>query len=229
MTAYTMGEKRRQRQERQKRSAPVARSGAQEVIRQQALTTRALIEPENLRWFVLQVESTHEEQVIRSLDMRSIPAAIPTVPKERIRRGKVYRWRSPIAHGYVLLGFPNIGAIDWWDILNINYVWNVIPDRSTGRAAQMPWRTSYTEQGVIRKGGVEVLLPDLEAVRTGAARYVRAHKFAAGDAVRVEAGPFTGFEGKVQQMDGASARLLLNILGRQTPVQMSAEDVVKAA
>lgn len=226
MNAYTKGAKKRARQGR---SSPAVRREAVEVIREQSLTTRALIEPENLRWFVLQVESTKEERVIRSLDMRSIPAAIPTVPKERVRRNKVYRWRSPVAHGYVLLGFPDIGAIDWWDILNINHVWNVLPDRSTGRAAQMPWQTTYTDAGIIRRGGVEVLLSDLQSVRVGAAKYVRAHKFKAGDAVRVEAGPFTGFEGKVQQMDGASAKLLLNILGRQTPVEMSADDVVRAA
>ena len=124
MSAYTKGAKRRQRMNR-----PVVPGPAlHEVVREQFLTTRALIEPENLRWFVLRVQSMKEEKVIKSLDLRALPAAIPTVPKERRQRGKIHKWRSPLAHGYVLLGFPGTADIEWWDVLNIDYVWNPIRD-----------------------------------------------------------------------------------------------------
>lgn len=221
MTAYTKGAKRRQRQSR----PVVVGSSEREVVREQQLTTRSLIEPENLRWFVLCVESTQEERVIKSLDLRAIPAAIPTVPKKRRARGKLYRWRSPLAHGYVLIGFPGVADIEWWDILQIDYVWNPIRD-DDGKPARAPWRTSYEENGEIKRGGVEVLLPELAPVRATAAEFMRRAKiYEKGTPVQVTQGAFAGFDGRVEDATEAEVSILATIFGRQTRMTVPVADV----
>jgi transcription antitermination factor NusG len=223
MSVYTKGGKRRARLER--RGGPVSSVRTNEVIREQTLTTRALIEPENLRWFVLRVQSQQEERVIRSLDLRAIPAAIPTVPKERTRRGTTYRWRTPIAHGYVLIGIPGSGEIPWWDLLQIDYVWSPVKD-DQGNAAQAPWRTTYEDDGEIKRGGVEVLLPDLVSVRVTAAEYMRrARRFEKDTPVQIKEGPFAGFDGKVESATDAQVSILASIFGRQTKITVPVADV----
>lgn len=223
MTAYTKGAKKALRRS-QRHMLPAGRR-RNEVVREQTFTTRALIEPENLRWFVLRVQSQQEERVIRSLDLRAIPAAVPTVPKERKRRGTTYRWRSPIAHGYVLVGIPGTADIPWWDLLQIDYVWSPVKD-DQGYPAQAPWRTSYEENGEIKRGGVEVLLPELAPVRATAAEFMRRAKaFEKEKPVQVKGGPFAGFDGIVEDATDAEVTVLLSIFGRHTRVIVPVSDV----
>jgi transcription antitermination factor NusG len=220
----------RQRKIRRQRSVqPVRQQNMPEVVRPQMMETRFLIEPENLRWFVLCVESTSEEALIRVMDLVGVPAAIPTVAKERVRRGKVFRWRAPVASGYVLIGFPGTATIPWWEIKRFRIVYDPLRD-DQGNPVQVPWECTYNDKGTIREGGVKTLLADFEAIRIGAAKYVRSRPtFEANDAVRVQDGPFRGFEGKVQEIVGGAAIVLLNILGRQTPANMPLEQIVRAA
>lgn len=220
---------RQRRLQRRDRVQPVVHSGLTEVIRPQLMETRHLIEPENLRWYVLQVKSQKEEALIHVMDLVGIPAAIPTVPKERIRRGKVFRWRAPVASGYVLIGFPGTARIPWHEIVRFQIVYDPLRD-DQGCPVQVPWECSYMDDGKLKDGGVRTLLADLQAVRIGAAKYARARPmFEPNDYVRVQDGPFTGFEGKVQQVIGNAAIVLLNMLGRQTPANMPLEQIVRAA
>lgn len=223
MSAYTKGAKKALR--RSQRGMPAIGRRFNEVIREQTLTTRALIEPENLRWFVLRVQSMQEERVIRSLDLRAIPAAIPTVPKERRQRGIIYRWRAPLAAGYVLIGIPGSAPVPWWDLLQIDYVWSPVPD-DQGNAAQAPWRTSYEENGQIKRGGIEVLLPDLMPIRSTAAEFMRRAKaFEKDMPVQIKEGPFAGFDGKVVSATDVDVSIMLTIFGRQTKVTIPVADV----
>jgi transcription antitermination factor NusG len=193
------------------------------------METRHLIEPENLRWFVLRVESTKEETLIGVMDRMGIPAAIPTVHKERVRRGKVFRWRAPVASGYVLIGFPGTARIPWWEITQYRIVYSPLRD-DQGNPVQVPWECPIMVKGVVKDGGVKTLLADFEAIRKGAAKYIRARPaFDANDNVRVQDGPFEGHFGKVQEVVGGSATILLNILGRQTPASMPLDHIIKAA
>lgn len=220
---------RQRRIKRKAQPAPVIRDGLTEVVRPQMMETRHLIEPENLRWFVLRVESTKEETLISVLDRKGIPAAIPTIQKERVRRGKIFRWRAPVASGYILIGFPGTARIMWHELTQFRMVYHPLRD-DQGNAMQVPWVCPYVDKGVIKDGGVKALLSDFDAIRKGAAKYLRGHAaFEANDNVRVQDGPFTGFEGKVQEVDGNAAIVLLNILGRQTPANMPVEHIVRAA
>lgn len=225
MTAYTKGAKKRARQGR---SSPSVRREPVEVIREQSLTTRALIEPENLRWFAANVQSQKEERVIEVLDLCGIPAAIPTVPKHRTRRGKTFRWRSPVCGGLIMVGFPGTAPIQWHEVTRFALVHGFV--NYNGRPRQIPWRASYEEDGQIKRGGVETLLTDLEAVRVGAAKYIRLHPaFEVGQTVRIEEGPFAGHEGKVEHSTNLDVRVLLTLFGRSNPITMPIGDVVRAA
>lgn len=222
--AYTKGAKRRG----PRRPAPVEAPGLQEVVRHQVVVSRAVIEPENLRWYILRVVPQKEESVVRVFDHAGIPAAIPTIQRERIRRGKLLKWRAAVAPTYVLVGFPGNGPIPWWNVLRFGVVRSVVA--AQGIPVQVPWRSVYESDGKIKRGGVEALLPDLDAIRIGASKFMRVWKqYAANDTVRVEAGPFAGFEGKVQNVSGSDASVLLEIFGRQTAVMLPIGDVVKAA
>lgn len=225
MSAYTKGAKRRLRQSR---PAPIQPRGLQEVIRPQITVTSSVIEPENLRWHVLRVAPQKEERVVEVFDRVGVPAAVPTVPRERRARGKILRWRSPIAHGYVLAGFPGTGPIPWYDVLRFGIVNSVLC--LEGRPVQIPWRTTFEHNGRIKRGGVEQLLPDVEAVRVGAAKFARNWPlFEVDETVRLQAGPFSGFEGKVQDICEQDATILVEIFGRHVPVRIGLGDAVRAA
>lgn len=220
---------RQRRLQRQSKPRAVVRHDMPEVVRPQVMETRHLIEPENLRWFVLCVESSKEETLIGVLDRMGIPAAIPTLQKERVRRGRVFRWRAPVASGYILIGFPGTARIMWHELTQFRMVYSPLRD-DQGNAMQVPWECPYMRKGAVRDGGVKALLADFDAIRKGAAKYVRNHPaWEADQNVRVQDGPFTGFEGKVQQVVNGSAIVLLNILGRQTPANMPLEHIVRAA
>lgn len=222
--AYTKGQKRRRPSRQNSVNAPPV----QEITRHQVTVSRAVIEPEALRWFVVRCAPQKEETVVRVFDLCGIPAAIPTTPRERIRRGRMLRWREPVAPSYVLVGFPGDGEIPWWDVLKFGVVRSAVGNN--GKPMQVPWRTTFQKDGVVKRGGVEALLPDLDAIRVGAAKYVRMwRQYDVNDSVRVKDGPFGGFEGKVQSITDSEISVLLNIFGRQTPLQLSVGDVVKAA
>lgn len=225
MSAYTKGAKRRQRQNR---PAQVVRTGETEVVRPQTLSTRALIEPENLRWYGLNVQSQMEERMIQVLDLCGIPAAIPTVPKERRRRGKLFRWRSPICGGLIMVGFPGTAPIQWHEVTRFSRVHGFV--NYNGRPQQIPWQADYEEDGKVKKGGVQTLLSDLDAVRVGAAKFIRMRpSYKVGDVVRIEDGPFKGHEGKVEHSSDLDVRVLLMMFGRASPMTLSIGDVVRAA
>lgn len=225
MSAYTKGAKRRQRQNR---PAQVVRTGETEVVRPQMLSTRALIEPENLRWYGLNVESQQEEKVIHILDLFGIPAAIPTIARQRVKFGRMLRWRAPICGGLVMVGFPGVATIQWHEITRLERVYSILNYR--GVPQQIPWAADFEEDGKIKKGGVQTLLADLDAVRVGAAKFIRMRpSFKVGEVVRIEDGPFKGHEGKVEHSTDLDVRVLLMMFGRASPMTLSIDAVVRAA
>jgi transcription antitermination factor NusG len=227
--AYSKRARRIQRKAVARASGPAIRSvGQEEVIRPQTLVTRAVIEPENLRWYGLCVESNREERVIQVLDLCSVPAAIPTVAKHKVRRGKVFRWRSPICHGLVMVGFPGTAPIQFHELTKFGLVHGFV--RHAGVPRQIPWAASYEQDGKVKRGGVQTLLADLEAVRVGAAKYMRMHPaYEAGDVVRIEEGPFAGHRGEVIASTNLDVQVLLTLFGRASPTTMAIGDVVRAA
>lgn len=225
--AVLSNRQRRMMKQGRVRSAPRA-PNVTEVVRHQEFVSKLVIEPENLRWFVAEIESGKEQFAVRVLEQSGIPSAVPTVARVKVRQGKIFRWRTPVVHGYILLGFPGSDVIPWHEIERFRIVYDVL--KIDGRRMQVPWRCSYFDGGKMRDGGVETLLADTDAVRVSAAKYMRQHPaFEAGEKIRVETGPFAGHEGSFQNATDKRVRLLLTILGRLTPVEISMDEVVKAA
>jgi transcription antitermination factor NusG len=219
---------RQRRMARMGKAKAVVRNDMPEIVRPQTLVTRAVIEPENLRWFAMCVQSQKEERIVQVMDLCGIPAAIPTIPRHRVRRGKVLRWRSPICGGLVMVGFPGAAPINWHELTRFSLVHGFI--KEAGSPRQIPWSASFEEDGNIKRGGVQTLLTDLEAVRVGAAKYMRMHPaYEAGDVVRIEDGPFAGHTGAVEHSTNLSVRVLLTLFGRANPITMPIGDVVRAA
>ena len=222
--AYTKGQKRR----RAKRIA-LAPPPIVEVTRVQSVTTKALdaIQPENLRWFVLLCGPRKEATAIRVFDLQGIPAAIPTQQKSRTRRGRLLKWREPVMPGYVLVGFPGEAPIPWYAVLRFKVITKIIGAK--GEPAQVPWHTTYQDEGQIKRGGVQELLADLDATRIAAAKYIRLWE--RGQSVRINdgSGPFAGFEGKIMDVSATQVRVSLTLFGRETPVWVSIEAVERAA
>jgi transcription antitermination factor NusG len=213
---------------RQRLVQPTVHRSMPEIVRPQTLVTRAVIEPENLRWFAMNVKSQQEESVIQVMDLCSIPAAIPTLPKHRARNGKVIHWRAPICGGLVMVGFPGDAPINWYELTKFSLIHGFV--KRDGSPRQIPWQATYEEDGKVKRGGVETLLADLEAVRVGAAKYMRVHRpYEAGDVVRIEDGPFAGHKGKVEHSTNLDVRVLLMLFGGPSPVTLSVNDVVRAA
>ena len=229
----TVTEKRplsnRQRKMMQRgRAKPLVRHDMPEVIRPQTLVTRAVIEPENLRWFAMCVKAQKEERIVQVMDLCGIPAAIPTLPRHKVRRGKVLRWRSPICGGLVMVGFPGTAQINWHELTRFSLVHGFI--KEAGSPRQIPWTATFNEGGEVKRGGVQTLLADLDAVRVGAAKYMRMHPaYETGDVVRIEDGPFAGHTGSVEHSTNLNVRVLLTLFGRSNPITMPIGDVVRAA
>jgi transcription antitermination factor NusG len=209
------------------RAVRMASVGPKEVERHQVTISRAVIEPENLRWYVLRCPPNKEESIVRVFDHAGIPAAIPTSPREKRCRGKLLKWRVANMPGYVLVGFPGRGEIPWYAVLRYGLIRSVVG--FCGAPRQVPWTNTYMKDGAVKKGGVERLLPDFDAIRIGAAKFMRAMRaFEKGEGVRIEAGPFTGFQGRVSDVTETEATVLIELFGRQTPVQIPVGDAVKA-
>ena len=226
--AYSKRARRIQRKAVARASGPAIRPTQAEVIRPQTLVTRAVIEPENLRWFAMCVQSQKEERMVQVLDLCAIPAAIPTYPKQRVRNGKLLRWRAPIAGGLIMVGFPGTAPINWHQITRFSLVHGFV--KLNGSPRQIPWSATFEEDGKIRRGGVQTLLGDLEAVRVGAAKYMRMHPaYDVGEVVSVEDGPFAGHKGRVEHSTNLDVRVLLTLFGRANAITLPIKDVVRAA
>lgn len=116
--------------------------------------------------------------------------------------------RQPLFPGYVFVG------------LN--------PLRSRWRAVD----STFGVRSIVKCGDLPVPLPVgcIEALirlsgEDGLVTF--AASLTAGDAVRFLSGPFTGLIGRLEQLDGAGrVTILLDLLGRATPIRGYASDVV---
>lgn len=174
------------------------------------------LEPHAHRWFALRVPPQKETVAVEIMDRLSFVALVPKVERERRRRGKILNWRVPVMPGYVLVGFPGDGQIPWWPVMRLDLIRSVIGLH--GRPYQIPWRSIHR------------MLDDEDAVRVGASKYMRIwREYTINDIVRIESGPFYGYEGKVEEVTDTESRVLLDVLGRKVAINIHVGDAVKAA
>ena len=183
-------------------------------------TERAAAEltAEEAQWYVVHAYSGHEEKVkknlekrIDSMDMHDkiLQVLVPTEDEIEIKDGKRRHVQKRIFPGYILVQM-------------------VMTDESWYVVRNTPGVTSF-----VGSGNKPVPLQDKEVKaiqkQMGQAAPTIRVDFQIGDAVRVVDGPFTDFHGKVDDINPERGKLkvLVNMFGRETPVELDLLQVEK--
>ncbi|NMM46739.1 transcription termination/antitermination protein NusG [Rhodospirillaceae bacterium KN72] len=172
------------------------------------------------RWYVVHVFSGSEKKVAESI-MEQVQAQgledmvetveVPTETVVEMRRGKKVNAERKFFPGYVLINC-DMNDVTWHLVSNTAKVTGFL---GTGKR---PSPISEREAQRI-----------LDQVKEGVDRPKPSISFDIGEQVRVSDGPFTSFNGTVEEVDEEKARLkvLVSIFGRATPVDLEYSQVEK--
>jgi transcriptional antiterminator NusG len=175
-------------------------------------------ENKKARWFVVHAYSGHEKKVAEALKQRAqtlqltdkiLSVLIPTQEKIQIRRGQRKTVREKIFPGYMLVQMEM--SDDAW----------------------LAVRTTQGVTGFVGMSSKPTPLPrhEVEAIQKYMAQAEPQFKadYVEGEAVKITDGPFADFLGTVDSIDEekGQVRVLINIFGRETPVEMDFLQVQK--
>jgi transcriptional antiterminator NusG len=164
-----------------------------------------------LKWYVIHVNSGHEQKVAQTLEQRiefsalkeSIPQIlVPTQEKIIVESGHKKNIKERLFPGYVLVQMD----------LN-DTTWNLV-------------RNTTGVTGFVGTGGKPTPISEAEVESITKFSQMEAPKFEVkfhvGDGVRIIDGPFTDFLGKVDAIDEekGKVKVLVSIFGRETPVEL---------
>lgn len=173
------------------------------------------------RWYSVSVLSNFEEKVAEQIRTAVADAGlqdeidevlVPTEEVLEIRRGKKVTTKRRFMPGYVLVHM---------DMSNRGYHIISSINRVTGflgpQGKPMPMRDEEVN-GILHRA---------VAAEAAPRNLIR---FEIGEKVKVNDGPFEGFDGMVEEVDEASNRLkvTVSIFGRATPVELEFTQVAKA-
>ncbi|MBU0599306.1 transcription termination/antitermination protein NusG [bacterium] len=175
----------------------------------------------NLGWYVIQAYSGHEnrvksniEQRLRSMNMEDKvkQILIPTEEVTEVRRGKKVLSTKKFFPGYILI---EVGMTEevWQVIKNVPGVFGFVGIKN---GQPLP----------IEENEVEAILENVSG-RSKKAK-IKA-QFEEGESLRVTDGPFVNFFGTVAELSVNKERvkLMINVLGRSTPVELQFHQVEK--
>jgi transcriptional antiterminator NusG len=176
---------------------------------------------ENFKWYIIHAYSGFERKVKESLQSRVAAyhledrvgrIEIPTEPTTELRNGKKYTIDRVFLPGYVFVEM----ALD-------NELWHVVKNtpRVTGflQTGDQPNALSEAEvNAMLNRSDVTKEKPKMKM------------KFAKGEQVRITDGPFTNFNGAVDDVneDKQTLKVMVSIFGRPTPTEVSFANVEKA-
>jgi transcriptional antiterminator NusG len=177
------------------------------------------VDNKKARWYVVHVYSGHEKKIAEALKQRAqtlhltdkiIQVLIPTQDKIQIRRGQRKTVSEKIFPGYMLVKLEMTD--DAWLAIRTT-------DGVTGFVGMSSKPTP------LPKSEVEAIMKYTE--QSGEASYKA--DFVDGEAVKVVEGPFNDFLGTVDKIDEEKGKVtvLLNIFGRETPVELDFLQVKK--
>ncbi|MGO1080613.1 transcription termination/antitermination protein NusG [Inquilinus sp. CA228] len=174
------------------------------------------------RWYVLHVYSNFEKKVAESIREQAEQKGlsdhfeqivVPTEEVVEIRRGQKVNTERKFFPGYVLLKME-------------------LSDRAWHLVKNTPKVT-----GFLGSGNKPIPISETEAMRImqqvqeGVERPKPSITFEIGETVRVADGPFTSFNGVVEEVDEERSRLkvAVSIFGRATPVELEYTQVEKVS
>ncbi|PIR61550.1 MAG: transcription termination/antitermination protein NusG [Candidatus Pacebacteria bacterium CG_4_10_14_0_8_um_filter_43_12] len=175
-------------------------------------------ENKKARWYVVHTYSGHENKVAETLKQRAetlnltekiISILIPTAEKIQIKRGQRKTVHEKIFPGYMLVQMELTD--DSW----------------------LAVRTTQGVTGFVGVGNKPTALPkhEVDAIKKYMSQAAPQYKadYTEGEAIRIVDGPFNDFLGTVNSIDEDKGKVevLVNIFGRETPVQLDFLQVKK--
>jgi transcriptional antiterminator NusG len=174
------------------------------------------------RWYVVHAYSGFEHRVKESLQERIEredlqdyfgEILVPTEEVVEMRDGQKRKSQRKFFPGYVLVQME-MDDVTWHVVKDVPKVLGFI-----GGTADRPAPISDREAQAI-----------LDRVREGVEKPQPKVLFSPGEMVRVTSGPFTDFNGSVEEVnyDKSRLRVAVSIFGRSTPVELEFSQVEKA-
>jgi len=175
------------------------------------------------KWFVLHTQSGYEKKVkqnlearVKSMDMESriYEVVIPMEDVVEFKQGKKVVVQKKLFPGY-LLTRCRLDDDSWYVIRNT------------------PGVTGFVGQGAkpspLPRREVETFLEIKDEGEETHKKTRPRFQFEAGETVRVKDGPFADFDGQVIEIneDQLKVKVLVNIFGRETPVELDFAQVAK--
>ena len=175
------------------------------------------------RWYSVSVLSNFEKKVAEQIKTAVTDAGleeeidevlVPTEEVIEIRRGKKVTSERRFMPGYVLVHME-MTSRGYHLVSTINRVTGFLGPQGK----PMPMRDAEVN-GMLNR-----------SVEGGEAQPRNLIRFESGEKVKVNEGPFEGFDGMVEEVDEANSRLKVSvsIFGRATPVELEFTQVSKVA
>ena len=172
------------------------------------------------RWYVIHVYSGFEKKVAQAIREQSVQKGlaehfeqilVPTEEVVEVKRGAKVNSERKIFPGYVLIKM-DLDDVTWHLVKNTAKVTGFLG----GRGRPLP--ISETEAARI-----------MRQIQEGIERPKPSITFEVGEQVRVSDGPFTSFNGVVEDVDEEKSRVkvAVSIFGRATPVELEFGQVEK--
>lgn len=173
------------------------------------------------KWYIVHVYSGHENKVSEALRQRTqtlnlegliLQTLIPTQEKIQIKRGQRKTVNEKIFPGYMLIKMEMTDS-SWLAVRTTQGVTDFV-----GTNGNKPLPLSKAEVEAIQKY-VSQTAPKFKV------------DYLEGEAVKIVDGPFNDFLGTVSKIDEAKGKLevLINIFGRETPVELDFLQVQKVS
>ncbi len=176
------------------------------------------------QWFVVHTQSGYEKKVKQNLEARTVSmnmedrlheVVIPMEDVVEFKAGKKVVVQKKVFPGYLLVRCE-LDDDSWYVVRNT------------------PGVTGFVGQGTkptpLRRKDVESFLVEKADGGPEAVKRTRPRlEYESGDSVRVREGPFADFSGEIIEMneDQLKLKVLVNIFGRETPVELEFSQVAK--